>query len=613
MVLRIIRGVSFVVAVLLGGVALWVALVGSVELAILRHTIASHNAWRPAIAAAAALALFAAAKGTREHVRAWLAAIDRVSDRLITTALAVALCVVGITYATTAAGGSDAYGYISQADGWKSGHLKIPEPWAANAPWEDAIQTFSPLGYRPGVGADAAAIVPSYSAGLPLLFAAAKTIGGQEAMFWVVPMTGAVLVIATFGIGRRLGAPRAGLVAAWLVATSPIVVFMVVTPMTDIPVAAAWNVALFFVLGESASSAAAAGLVSAVAILIRPNLVFQAGPLGVWYLLRAWRTGAPRIWIGRAGIYAACAGAGIVAVFAINAYLYGSPFVSGYGTLGEWFALGNVVSNARNYTRWFVYAETPIALAGLVPLVLPLKRFWPRVEDRAAFVVIGLFLLALVGQYFSFLVFSDWWYLRFLITGLPLVLIGLGAVATSLASIRRPVLTVVVASGVLLLGARGFKVAVGEQTFQTWQVERRYISVAKIARAMTDPSSVIYSMQHSGSLRYYGGRMTLLYSALPPDELDRSAAWLAAHGAHPYLLVEDWEVDAVRKRFPGQKALDVLGSRPLFIYEGPALVMMYDLASSPTDPAPATVNVVETFADRERSVRPVPFQPFSLK
>ena len=130
---------------------------------------------------------------------------------------------------------------------------------------------------------------------------------------------------------------------------------------------------------------------------------------------------------------------------------------------------------------------------------------------------------------------------------------------------------------------------------------------------MTDPSSVIYSMQHSGSLRYYGGRMTLNYSALPPDQLDRSAAWLAEHGAHPYLLVEDWEVDAVKKRFPGQPMLAVLDSRPLFIYEGPALVMMYDLASSSTDPAPATVNVVETFADRERSVHPAPFLQFTLK
>ena len=92
-----------------------------------------------------------------------------------------------------------------------------------------------------------------------------------------------------------------------------------------------------------------------------------------------------------------------------------------------------------------------------------------------------------------------------------------------------------------------------------------------------------------------------------------SAAWLATHGAHPYLLVEDWEVDAVKKRFPGQQMLAVLDSRPLFIYEGPALVMMYDLASSPTDPAPATVNVVETFADRERSAPPVSFPAFSLK
>ncbi len=598
---------------MVGGWALWVAVIGGFDFAVLHHTIASHEPWRPALAAAAALAVFVAAKGTREHVRAWLAAIDRVDDRILTAALAIALCIVGVAYATTAASGSDAYGYVSQADGWVSGQLKIPEPWAANAPWKDALLTFTPLGYRPGAGADAASIVPSYSSGLPLLFAAAKTIGGQEAMFWVVPITGAVLVIATFGIGRRLGAPRAGLIAAWLVATSPIVLFMVVAPMTDVPVAAAWNVALYFVLGESASSAAAAGFASAAAILIRPNLVFQAGPLGVWYLIRAWRTGARRVWIGRAAIYAACAGAGVIAVLAVNAYLYGSPFVSGYGTLGGWFSLGNVLANVRNYTRWFVYAQTPFALVGLVPLAFPSKRFWPRVDDRAAFVVTGLFLLALVGQYFSFLVFSDWWYLRFLITGLPLVLIGVGAVATWIASTRRPILTVVVSAGVLLLGARDFKVAANEHTFEMWQVERRYVSIAKVVRSTTDPSSVIYSMQHSGSVRYYGGRMTLNYAALPPDQFDRSAAWLAAHGAHPYLLVEDWEVDAVKKRFPGQQRLAVLDSRPLFTYEGPALVMMYDLASSPTDPAPATVNVVETFADRERSVRPVSFLPFVLK
>ena len=612
--MSILRGASFAVAVVLGGVALWVAAIGRVDVAVFHHTIASHDPWRPALGAAVAVAVFLAAKGTREHVRAWLAAIDLVDDRAIAAVLAVALGALGIAFATTAAGGSDSYGYVSQADGWMTGRLKIPEPWAASAPWKDALLTFTPLGYRPGAGADAAAIVPSYSPGLPLLLAAAKSIGGQEAMFWVVPLSGAALVIATLGIGRRLGAPRAGLVAAWLVATSPIVLFMIVSPMTDIPVAAAWNVALYFVLGESSSSAAAAGVASAVAILIRPNLVFEAGPLGLWYLLRAWRTGAWRAWIGRACVYAACAGAGIAAVAAINAYLYGSPFVSGYGTLGGWFTLGNIARNARNYTHWLAYAHTPIVFVGLVPLVVPLKRFWPNVGDRAVFIAIGLFLLALVGQYFAFLVFEAWWYLRFLITGLPIVLIGLGAVVMSIASLRRPVLTLAVAAAVLVVGARDFKVAAaGEQVFGLWQDERRYVSVAKLARSMTDPSSVIYSMQHSGSLRYYGGRMTLNYSVLPPDQLDRSVAWLADHGAHPYLLVEDWEVDAVRKRFAGEQTLAILDARPLFIYEGHALVMMYDLASSPADAAPATVNVVETFADRQRSVRPAAFPAFTLK
>jgi hypothetical protein len=36
----------------------------------------------------------------------------------------------------------------------------------------------------------------------------------------------------TFGIGRRLGSPRAGLIGCWLVATSPAVLLMLMSAIT---------------------------------------------------------------------------------------------------------------------------------------------------------------------------------------------------------------------------------------------------------------------------------------------------------------------------------------------------------------------------------------------
>jgi hypothetical protein len=144
--------------------------------------------------------------------------------------------------------------------------------------------------------------VPVYSVGLPLLMAAAKTLAGQCGLFAVAPLAGGVLVFATYAIGRRIGRPIVGLAAAWLVATSATTLYMTVQPMSDVPAAAAWAVAVALLLGRdipqtsaacasastSASSASCvlSGVAAAVAITIRPNLVPLAGVLAVWAACR---------------------------------------------------------------------------------------------------------------------------------------------------------------------------------------------------------------------------------------------------------------------------------------------------------------------------------------
>ena len=127
------------------------------------------------------------------------------------------MCALGIVYTTTAAGGADSYGYLSQAEGWLRGHIKIPQPWAQEAPWPSRSWSFSPLGWRPGDGDDGSSLVPTYSPGLPMLFAGAKLVAGQEGMFWVVPISGGLLVLATFGSaeGWATRAPASSRPRSW--------------------------------------------------------------------------------------------------------------------------------------------------------------------------------------------------------------------------------------------------------------------------------------------------------------------------------------------------------------------------------------------------------------
>src|SRR5262249_30682640 len=194
--------------------------------------------------------------------------------------LALSVNLVCLIWKTRVAAGPHAYGCVSQVDLWLRGNLHIDQSFGAAGPWPAARWTFLPLGYRPEP--DGYRIVPQYPPGLSLLMAAAKLVAGQCAMFWVVPLCGGALVVATYAIGVQIARPLAGLAAAWMVATSPTVLFMEAAPMSDVPAAAAWATAIAFALGDSVVAAAASGAAAAIAMLIRPNLAPIAAIIALW-------------------------------------------------------------------------------------------------------------------------------------------------------------------------------------------------------------------------------------------------------------------------------------------------------------------------------------------
>ena len=516
--------------------------------------------------------------------------------RWAAVALAIALFAVALTFMTTVAGGADAYGYVSQADLWRSGLPVIDQPWMADVPWPSKIWSFAPLGYRPFD--DQWAIAPIYSAGLPLIMSAFARVGGQYAVFWVVPLTGIVLVMATYGLGLRLTTPRAALAATFLVATSPIVLFMIMPPMTDLPVAAFWTAALFFLLSPRATiaSAAAAGSCASIAVLIRPNLATGSVILGLWYVRQMILSRRDRPALARAfraaAAFAITAAAGLVVVAMINQTLYGSPWRAGYGDIGYLFGWANVLPNMRHYFGWLAQSQTPLAMAGFIALLLPLRAVWPSSPDRFRVGLIASFVIVIWAQYCYYQVFDAWWFLRFLLPTVPVILIALANLGDRLWA-RGGLSGIVATAIVIVVGLYGVWFAYDRSAFHEWQGEARYVTVARRVRAVTDRNSVIFAMQHSGSVRYYGSRVTIRFDFIDERWLDRAVDYLSSRGIHAYALLDEWEVPAFQKKFAEFNRRGSLAMNPVFIYQGPNVVTLYDLAAQgPTSP-PTTI--VETY------------------
>ena len=119
--------------------------------------------------------------------------------------------------------------------------------------------------------------------------------------------------------------------------------------------------------------------------------------------------------------------------------------------------------------------------------------------------------------------------------------------------------------------------------FDIARFESRYQRVAEGVARLTPPNAAILSMQHSGTIRYYASRVTLRYDLLDPRWLDRAVSDLADAGYRPYLVLEDWEVEAFRERFGRLSASGQLDRSPIVRLWSQPPVFLYD-AQDPSVP-----------------------------
>jgi hypothetical protein len=513
-----------------------------------------------------------------EEFRAMLCRAREASDRSagwIAALSAAAVMVTGLVKGTWVAGSADAYGYVSQALLWMKGLPVQAVPLAARVSWPDAEWALSPLGYRPGVGAGT--IVPTYPPGLPLAMAAVARIGGPDAMYWVVPALGAAAVWLTYLLGRRYAGAAGGAAAALLLAVSPVFLYQLVQPMSDVPVTAWWLLALW---GAASGRPFAAGAGAAAALLTRPNLAPAAAAVMAAVAAGSWRQHRkPRAVVWDMAAFALPPAVAASFLLWLNWRLYGSPFLSGYGAASDLFALANVPINLGRYTRWMVETQTPVVLLGVAaPFVAEIARRRDPGRASPGPGWIGLGFIALVAAcYVAYSPFEEWWYLRFLLPALPVLLILTASAVRRLASAVPAVLqATLVAAGVASLAWFYVSTASARSVFELNRLESRYAAAGAFASRELPGNAILLSHQESGPLRMYGGRMTVRFDRLDPQGLDSAIADLDREGYRPYFVVEAWEESLFRDRFAGSSLLGRLDWPPAAEIGRPVRVRFYD-------------------------------------
>jgi hypothetical protein len=474
-------------------------------------------------------------------------------------AIAAGVFAVSIRWGTFVAGGSDSYCYVDQAQRWAAAltlddALQVPEPLVFDAPWPDAALTFAPVGHAPSATV-AGANVPVCPSGLSLAMAPFVMIGGRGAAFAVVPLLGALLVLATFAAGTRFGT-RVGIAAAALIACSPVLLYQVVQPMSDVPAAASWMVAVAAATGTSRRQALWSGLATSAAILMRPNLVPMGIPIGLFLLFRPERTWRRRV--RDALTYASASIPGCLAVAAVQTAFFGSPLSSGYGAFDNLFGTEHVWPNLQRYLPWLLETHTPLVVVALLaPVLLP---------GALSGLFIALFAVNL-ALYLPYIEFEHWSFLRFLLPSLPLVLILVAACVDAIggrllfavrgaatpAPARRwgRIRDVTLAVTVLALGFACVREARDRQAFRLQTLESRFERAGLYVRDRLPANAFVVTSWHSGSVRFYGGRKTLVWTALDPAWFERALMFVENRGYEPYLLFERWEEPQFRSRFKG--------------------------------------------------------------
>jgi hypothetical protein len=370
----------------------------------------------------------------------------------------------------------------------------------------------------------------------------------------------------TYMLGRAIDRPQTGLIAAILTACSPIFLLQNIAPMSDVPATAFWLGAIVLALLDGRGYTFASGGAVAIALLIRPNLLPLALVVAILIALR--KPTFARLALFVVPVAAVCFG-----IAALNRHLYGAQTVSGYGALETMFAWHWLTTNVWRYSGWLVDLHTPFVLFGIPTLPLMLydqlrsSALLAHVRNGVVYVLF-VFIVVLTLCYLFYIPFDTWPFLRFLLPGIPILLIFscllLVRIALHLPNRWRGAFVFALSSCLVLRFATTTREL---HVFAVASSERRYVSVGRYLGTHLPADSIVITVLHSGSLRLYGGLNTVRWDLLSSDDLDTTIDTLEAHRRQVYILLEESEDAQFRTRFSGN-IFGRLDWPPSFDYAG---------------------------------------------
>lgn len=463
-------------------------------------------------------------------------------------AVALALYAWFLTrHGTVVAGGADSSGYFNSAKLFTEGSLftplRVPPEFRA-AGRVDPLH-FLPLGFVPA--ANPAMLAPTYPTGLPLHLAPATVFLGWDFGARVVFVGAALAALwLTYLSARRLGlGPALAGSGAVMLGAFPVFLFTSVQPLSD-TLATTWALAAMYCTLRATEGpkawAAAAGAAFAFAVLVRPSNLLLAPALLVLtgFDWRRW------FWFGLGGV----PGAAWQAFY--NHHLYGHALRSGYGNIFESFGTQFGGPTTLHFAKW---------LAQLLPaivLVLPLAALTRPGFVRRELLGLALAFGAITGCYLFYEVSHEvWWCLRFILPGVPALILGalLGVEALARGPGQRwPVAFRPVAAAALAVWAVGLSWYWSPRlsVFMMRHYEQAYADGVAAAKRQLPANAAVLCEAFSGTLYFDTGFSVMRWDQINADAFSRYVLLAAKAGRPVYALLFDSEKDEAFRRCAGE-------------------------------------------------------------
>jgi hypothetical protein len=505
-----------------------------IDMTIAGLAISAHDAGR---VLAVAIVIFAIR--FRTGIESWPAWLLRMT---LITCIAFSVA-TWLRFLLTTIGGADSYGYVSASRMLQQGRLVEAAPVAAWLSAPNALAIASPLGWAPA--ANGAGLVPTYPLGLPMVMAVFGAVA-PFAVFLVSPVLALLTLIAVFRLAREWFDEEVALVSTMLVAWNPVFITYAKQPMSDVP-ASAWMMlaialASIRLKADTTGVAFGAGLAAGIAVMTRPALLIAAMVVPLLSTKRV--------------LVAAGLAIPVAIQLTLQAYLFGNPFSTGYGSAEALFSVEYLAANLAIYSRhtWVALSGMWVTAVVVGVITAPQHVKWPLLAVSSTVTL----------PYLFYLPFDHWESLRFLLPALvPLsILGGAGLVRLATAVSWEPAvaaLLIVFAGGLMVRNATFLR---DESVWNIQSMEERYPLAGQWLDVNTPPGSVALANQHSGSLRWYGKRQTLRWDQIAPEQLEQAIRDLESHGAAAYAVLEGAEVEMFDQRFAGvldRLAIDHVG------------------------------------------------------